>query len=193
MKPIAIALTSALATLALLEQEALAIGQFRDTIPASACQIENANDIGKADLVDGSWQIAAGIQNDTVELLCPVRISHFFVLGNVKTTLLWSHIEMFYRDPDGNSANHSVTATLFRVTVPTPPVLLDTFTSGAILTTDVKQDKQLAVFGVPLLDSQHFIRIQMKQGAGAAAPRVRFTRVRLFDKPPAIEPAPPNP
>lgn len=36
------------------------------------------------------------------------------------------------------------------------------FTSGAILTTDVKQDKQLAVFGVPLLDSQ---RATLRQAA----------------------------
>lgn len=53
-----------------------------------------------------------------------------------------------------------------------------------IATTDTRYSEELLVFAVELDESQHFVRVVMRQGSNDGTNRVRFTRVRLFVDPP---------
>ena len=171
---------------AALENTATASQGFQEIIPASACLLEDEEDIGKADIVDGSWVIDAAVDFDDVELLCPVRIAPFFWKGLSLTELVWSHIDIFYRDPDGTSTNHSVTASLRKISrAGAAAISLDSITSNTkIATTDTRYSEPLLVFAIELDESQHFVRVVLRQGPNDGMNRVRFTRVRLFVDPP---------
>ena len=184
-----IAFFFALGVLAAAEGSARA-GQpfFEEIIPASACQLEHSNDLGKADLVDGSWLISSTTSNDLVELLCPVRTSHFFILALTITPLEWWHFEMHYRDPDGVNTSHSVSATLIEV-LPTSAfgTVVDTLSSNTSApTSDAAILGTVDDFMSPVDDAQHFLRIVLKQGANDGTNRTRFSRARLFVDPPAL-------
>jgi len=161
---------------------------FTEIIPASACQLENEDDFGKADLVDGSWLIDASVANDQVELLCPVRTSHFSISGIFNSSLAWSDIEIFYRDPDGSGTGHSVVATLLQIgkTSGVATSLGSISSNSSIQTADTRWDESLLAFGTSLADAQHHVRVVLKQGTNNGTDRVRLTRVRLFFDPPGI-------
>lgn len=180
--------TAVAAVLYLTPHDGSAATTFDEIIPASACQLEFTDDAGKADLVDGSWLIGATVANDQVELLCPLRIPFFFVVGATKTILRWSSIQLFYRDPDGQSTAHSVTASLLRIGRLNPsPTTLHVFSSNTFLaTTDTGGTELLTTVDLPLIDAQHFVRVVMKQGSNNGTNRVRFTRVRFFPDPPNL-------
>ncbi len=178
---------SALSIIYFLSNEAHASG-FTEVIPASACQLENEDDIGKADIVDGSWLIGATVANDEVELICPVRTSHFAYSGATQFQLFWSDIEIFYRDPDGTGTSHSIIATLIEVGRTTAlGTSLGTITSGIVnLTTDTRWEEPLLAFADPVADAQHFVHVVLKQGSNNGSDRVRLTRIRLFLDPPGF-------
>lgn len=172
------------ATIAFTPGPAAASETFREAIPASACRMANADDIGKAELVDGSWLVGAAVQNDDIELLCPVRISPFYMTGNVKTGLRHSGIGIMARDPDAGGSNTWVLAELHGVhRASTVATFFGDILSGNA-TTDAWSEGLLDAFPNFMLDVVLWIDVTMHQGTNNGVDRVRFSQVMLLPLPP---------
>ncbi|WP_434417478.1 hypothetical protein [Nannocystis pusilla] len=91
--------------------DADAASVFNYSIPASACH-PDADSAGSVALSNGSWVYSSGsLSTDAMTFYCPVT-HPFFDLASFEDQVI-DAFRLYYRDPDGSTANIAVTAQLF--------------------------------------------------------------------------------
>lgn len=155
-----------------------AAADFYDFIPASACQIRYNADLDKADLVDGSWQINAGVTGD-VELICPLRIdSQYWNGGEYPQVVQWGYFDIFYRDVDASADECYVGAYLDEVDDFTAAItnIWSIATLSEPLTTDTRYLEEMPDDNLGF--AYHYVRVKLRQNC--TNNRMRLTAVHFW-------------